>query len=306
MPFFRILTSVIFPVFFIIAAGYFVQKRLRFDVSGLTKVIFYILIPPLIFSRIYQSSLSAGEYGITVLFTFCIVTVMGLLTFPVSAIRGYSAPMRSAFALSVMFYNSGNYGLPVVELLFHQNPAATSIQAVVLAVQNITTFTAGIFIVSRGRRTYGESFRTVLRYPLIYSVALALLLKWFRIPVWEPLWEPINRLASALVPVALLTLGAQLARIRLTSSIVDVALSGFFRLILAPLTGLAAVSLLPVSGMNAQVLVISASMPTAVNTALLAIELKNEPQFASQAVFFSTLFSIATVSVVIYAVTALL
>ena len=52
----------------------------------------------------------------------------------------------------------------------------------------------------------------------------------------------------------------------------------------------------------AQALVISTAFPTAVNSALLALEYDNEPEFAAAAVFYSTLISSVTVSGVIYAV----
>jgi predicted permease len=41
-------------------------------------------------------------------------------------------------------------------------------------------------------------------------------------------------------------------------------------------------------------------MPTAVNTALLAMEFDNEPRFASQTVFYTTILSVVTVSFTIY------
>jgi predicted permease len=68
----------------------------------------------------------------------------------------------------------------------------------------------------------------------------------------------------------------------------------------APLIAVLLLKLFHFSGIAARTLLISTSMPTAVNTALIALEFNNEPQFASQAVLFSTLLSIATVSFSIY------
>ncbi len=53
-------------------------------------------------------------------------------------------------------------------------------------------------------------------------------------------------------------------------------------------------------GIAAQVILICSGAPTAINTVLLAIEFKNEPEYASQTVFFSTAFSALTVPIVIY------
>jgi predicted permease len=57
---------------------------------------------------------------------------------------------------------------------------------------------------------------------------------------------------------------------------------------------------LNIHGLFAQALVLSTSFPTAVNSALLAMEYDNEPAFAASAVFYSTMVSALTVSIVIY------
>ena len=54
-----------------------------------------------------------------------------------------------------------------------------------------------------------------------------------------------------------------------------------------------------ISGVVAQVMVICAAAPSAVNTVLLAIEYRSDPEFASQTVFLSTLLSALTMPVVI-------
>ena len=55
-----------------------------------------------------------------------------------------------------------------------------------------------------------------------------------------------------------------------------------------------------IDGIMAQVMIISAGLPTAVNTALIAVEFDNKPDFASQTVMISTLLSSVTLTVVIY------
>ncbi|MDQ3813565.1 MAG: AEC family transporter, partial [Armatimonadota bacterium] len=66
--------------------------------------------------------------------------------------------------------------------------------------------------------------------------------------------------------------------------------------------GLNAVWHFDIHGTFAQALIVSTSYPTAVNSALLAMEFDNEPDYAAAMVFYSTLFSAATVSLVIFIV----
>jgi predicted permease len=298
--FIGILFRIILPVFLVIGSGYLIQKWLSFDIAGFTKILFYILIPCLIFSRLYKTDLPLLSLGKAFLFAATGIVVMGVISLGVCRARSYHRSMRSAFALSIMFCNSGNYGLPVIELVFDNNPVTTSLQILVLTAQNILTFTLGVFLVARGRSSFRESLGHTLRFPSLYAIILALVCKVFRIPLWQPLWIPIDMMASALVPVALLTLGMQLARIELTRGLYDVALSSFCRLILGPAVALLLLLLFGYRGLSAQALLISSGMPTAVNTALLAMEMENEPRFASQAVLISTLLSTLTVSLIIY------
>ncbi len=302
---YTIFTNVILPILFILSTGYVLQKILKIEVASLTKVIIYVVIPCLIFSRIYQTALSFRDFVKVSAFAVGIIIIMGLFSFPISWIRKYQTSMHSAFALSIMFYNSANYGLPVVELVFSQNTLATSVQIMVLTIQNIITMTLGVFLVSKGQFGLRKSLGRMLRFPVIYAVIAALVLKGFHISIWQPAWVSIERISAALVPMALIILGAHIAKIRLSHRMADIVISAAHRLIVGPLIALVLIKLFHFDGIVAKTLFISTSMPTAANTALLALEFKNESQFASQAVLISTLVSIATVSIAIYGATAL-
>jgi hypothetical protein len=52
-------------------------------------------------------------------------------------------------------------------------------------------------------------------------------------------------------------------------------------------------------GQEATIMVVSRSFPTAVNTALIAHEFKADAQFAAAVVFYSTLLSMFTVTLLI-------
>ena len=101
--------------------------------------------------------------------------------------------------------------------------------------------------------------------------------------------------------MALITLGVQLSKTKFDLKNVDVHLSVFSKLILSPLLALIYIHLLGLNGVVAQVVFIAHSVPTAVNTALIAVECDSCPDFASQAVMLSTLLSAITLTLAIYA-----
>lgn len=69
---------------------------------------------------------------------------------------------------------------------------------------------------------------------------------------------------------------------------------------MGPLLALIMIYLLNIDGIVAQSLFIASSFPTSRNTSTIAMEYQIEPELHAQIVLFSTLFSIITVTVVIY------
>lgn len=69
---------------------------------------------------------------------------------------------------------------------------------------------------------------------------------------------------------------------------------------MGPLLAIAMIYLLNIDGIVAQSLFIASSFPTSRNTSTIAMEYQIEPELHAQIVLFSTLFSIITVTVVIY------
>ena len=99
--------------------------------------------------------------------------------------------------------------------------------------------------------------------------------------------------------------GHQLALVRRDGAAYPVKLSVALRLLGGPLLGLGVFYSLRTAGLvmapfEAQVLLISTSFPTAVNCMLLCLEFHNHPDYAAQAVLYSTLLSPISVTLTIF------
>ena len=87
----------------------------------LAHVVFYALVPCLVFNMLITSRMTGQQFGRMALLNVLILLSMGLIA------RAAAVPLRlsraelSAFLLVVMFSNSGNYGLPVVLFAFGQD-----------------------------------------------------------------------------------------------------------------------------------------------------------------------------------------
>lgn len=285
--------------------GYLVQRRLGFDIRSLTRLNFWIFVPSFLFVKIVSSSLSFKELVSVALHFTIFFVAMFAIAWGVATAIGAGERMRRAMTASVLFYNSGNYGVPVAQLAFPGSPVAESVQAITMTMQNFTNFTIGLSLHAGGADGMNrrDTVLAMFKLPMIYTFIAATVWRTFSLPVPKPVWQALETLAQGLVPIALITLGAQMATLKSHRFSREMSVTLFLRLILAPVLGFFIVKLLNIEGLLAQAIIVSTSFPTAINSALLAIEYNNEPDYAAATVFYSTLISSATVSLVIYAVT---
>ncbi|MRH41684.1 AEC family transporter [Aquibacillus halophilus] len=295
-----ILKDIILPVFILMGIGFLLHKKFRLDISTLAKLNIYFLIPGFIFVKLYSTEITLNLFSNIFLFFCFYVLVLYLISIVISKFMGLDKGEKTAFSNSVMFYNSGNYGVPVNDLVFRSDPFAMSIQVIVLALQNIFLFSYGIFSlqsVSQGK------LRAALGYfkmPVLYAMLAGVFLNIFDVEIPSYIWVPSNYIANAMVSIALITLGAQVAELKFKSGLLRVYCSLTIRLLVGPIIALIIIFLFKIDGIFAQALFISSAMPTSVNSAVIAQEYNNEPNFAAQVVLLSTIASAFTVSMVIY------
>lgn len=302
--FLHIFTHVLLPFFLLVGCGFFLQRRFGYDINPLAKVNVYLFVPAFMFVQVIQSTLTIGQMLQVAGFVGALVALLWLWSQGVAWLRGYSSVRRRAFSLTQMFYNSGNFGLPVNYLAFEGNPFALTTQVIVLVTQNSLNFTIGLMLAAHNG-SWREGWKALLRYPFLYALAVALVIRSAGWEVWPPLWRAVQYLANALIPVATVTLGSQLALVRLHRVSGDVLLACGGRLVLGPLMGLGLLTLLGWQGLLKQALLLSCGAPTAINTTLLTIEFNTDPEFASQVTFLSTLLSGLTVTLLLMGVQAM-
>ncbi|KEQ26661.1 AEC family transporter [Paenibacillus tyrfis] len=297
----HILLNNVIPLTIMIAIGVILYRAFKLDIKTLSKLNFYLFSPALVFKMLYESSLSLAVLGQTLLFFVLFFAVMFLLMEVVIRLRGYKGGMIPAMRNSVIFYNSANYAIPLNQLVFVGDAFTLSIQIIIMMMQSLLPNTYGIYAVNASKRNdMRQTLRTILTLPVIYIIPIAFLMKGLHIPIPGPVYTPINYVSDAFIATALLTLGVQLGSMKWTFNLTDVLLSNVLRLCVGPAVGFLIVMLMGIEGVMAQALVLSCAVPTSLSSVLIAVEYDNEPEFSSQAVFSSTIFSIFTVTLVIY------
>jgi len=298
--FFHIFLHNIVPISVVIGIGILLQRVFRLDIRTLSKLIFYVFSPVIVFQLLYESELSAAIFADVLLFFSVFYVSLIAVVEIVVRLRGYRGGMRGAMRSSVLFYNSANYALPLNQLVFLNNPFTLGIQAVILILMSLMQNVLGVYIVNAHRMGFRQIVRTILTLPVVYAIPLAFLLRGLGVVIPEPISVPLDYLFDAFIAMALLTLGAQLGAMKWEFRFGDVFVSNALRLVVSPVIGWLVGKALGIDGIMLQALVLSCAVPSSLNSVLLAVEFDNEPEFASQTVLASTVFSLFSMTLVIW------
>ena len=295
-----IILDVILPILILMLIGAILQRKFQFNLKQLSTLITYCLMPAAVFVNIYdiriEIDLLLQIIYYLMLYSLSLIIVSHFISKILKLENGESAALKNSISLM----NSGNYGLPVSQLIFSHNPVGVSIQIFIVIFQNLLTYSYGIYNLLSATKTIGGIIQSFLRLPVFHALVLGVFFQSFTIQIPNSIFIPLNQLANGFVAIALILLGAQLSNIKLNffHRVITWALIG--RLLMGPLVALAMIYLLNIDGIIAQSLFIASSFPTSRNTSTIAMEYQIEPELHAQIVLFSTLFSIVTVTVVIY------
>lgn len=312
-----VLLNILAPILLMIGLGAWLRRTFEIDLSTLAKLNIYLFTPAFIFHRVSHSNLSWGEMGGVMTITAMQVFILGLLVWGIGRALKVERKALAAIAMAIMFYNSGNYGIPLAELAFPGKEPGThdggAVQAFTVLAQNVLTFTVGLAIAAYAHAgDLWSSALKILRMPVLYTLTCAILGRlWLQsnpsnqFPV--VILKPMEYLSAGLVPLALVTLGAQLASNPRWPQWKPVSAVMVARLIYAPaqmmallyglhLLGIPALDLWGNDRWPAQLLILTAAVPSAINTLLLTLELGGDADLSADCVFWTTVFSALTMT----------
>src|SRR5699024_10876030 len=140
-----ILQSVLLPIFIMIVLGFILQKKFTLDLKNLAKLNIYVFIPGYIFVKFYKTNFELLLLLYIVVIFIIYIIGLYIVGKPLTLINKRDKGEATTVTNSVLFFNSGNYGVPVNDLVFKGDPLAMSVQVIVLSLQNIFPFSYGIF-----------------------------------------------------------------------------------------------------------------------------------------------------------------
>jgi predicted permease len=298
---------VLLPILVMILLGALVNRRGRIQIDSLNQITIYLLVPSFLFEQVYDSSLSWADIAEITYGTSLPILLLGSMLFWTYRQCRIENNTIAALLLGGLVYNAGNFGLPITELFYQQHPnifpgmdgEGLSVQAMVIMLSNLSVWFFGYGVIAYGK---GQGFRGALgffRLPMAYTVIAAFTVRETGITIPMFLLTPIEYLADATVPIMLLTLGAQLAKNAQWPSWRMIGPLMVVKLLLLPAVTAAVVYLLGMWPWPGAQLVIAAAAPTAVNTLILSVKLDGDRRTAADCVFWTTVGSAASVTLIL-------
>ena len=291
----------ILPIFLAAGVGALLSWEMNVDVKHISRVLFYVFSPALLFSLVIESvtpDLPIGKIALAVILTLLTVAVV---VFIIGKLMGYDKEMIIAMILPALSMNTGNMGLPVC--LFAFGEVGVVYASFVLIANVVTTYTVGAAVASVGKQDLKTALIGLLKLPMIYAVAIAFLFVYTGWTIPLPIIRTVDLLADASIPVMLIILGMQLQKANLKANTKALAVSIGARLLLSPLVMLGLTPLIGISGVAQDVSILQAGMPGAVTSTVLATEYDVKPAFVTAAVAIGTLISPLTLTLLIWLLT---
>jgi malate permease and related proteins len=298
--FIDILTGITLPILTLVAVGYGVQRRYAFDVATLTRMQVYVLIPGALVYFPSAAKLPLETVWPILWLSLVHFAFMFALGWLVAKAFGMTRNQVGLMALVALFSNSGNYGIPLIQLTFPEDYLLY--QSVVLALHSALIAPLALLAMERKGDNPPGIWGALFGTPLLPAVALGYLLKGFDVTLPQVLAVPLKLISEAFTPMALLLLGVQLASIDGKVERPPLLLGVLLRMIVAPASAWAFAALFGFPPMLTAFFVVSAAVPAAGLVAIFAQEFKSEPALASTIVFLSTVVSALTVTGWVYAV----
>ncbi|MGD1862219.1 MAG: AEC family transporter [Leptolyngbyaceae cyanobacterium] len=291
-----ILLPAIAPLALIILAGFIAGRTLNLDRFTLSRLSLYVLLPALIANSLYGITLTAERALLIACGFFLISALLYVLVYTLCRCCQVDPLRQKTLIATTLFANTGNLGLSFITFALGQ-PGLE--RAVVYLVSSSILLTAIGPTLLKGQGL-ATGLRTTLRLPVFWAMLMGLTLQAFSINLPLRLDDGLALLGGAAIPVALITLGIQLAK---THFYMDrlVLIAAALRLVVAPAIAFPVGTAIGLQGQELQVLMLQGAMPTAVNTFIWVTEFGGDSDLVARTIVLSTLLSFITLPSLLWA-----
>ncbi|MBC2705397.1 AEC family transporter [Desulfobacula sp.] len=290
--------STIIPIFIIIFLGLFAKQK-RFItpdfLNQANRLVYYIAIPAMIFSSISKASLNTQMNLEVILITLVSLVAITAIAFGAACFLKMAKPSKGTFIQCAFHGNLGYIGLAVAFYYLGNSGfvKAAIIAGFVMILQNILAVIVLQYHSRNNKDRPGmfDTMKKTMANPVILSALAGILFSLFNIAMPLIIDRALDILKGMALPLALLIIGASLSFEKLKPQFLNVLISCFLKVMVAPAIGFILFKLLSVHPDDYLPGLIILSSPSATLTYIMAKEIGGDPDFAVAAISICTIMS---------------
>ena len=286
------LIDVIFPVFFIIAIGFYLGKKNRkFNTDWITNFAGNVGTPAMIFYTITTTGITLSvfiEY-----FIYALIIIGGFAVIGVIFLFFLKKDIISELP-PLILPNTGNMGVPIC--LFAYGTSGLGVASAIASVIILLHFTIGVLLAKKS-----FSMKILITNMPIYAIFISIIVLYYEWKIPGYIENTTFLLTYATIFLILMSLGIALSRLKVVSW-ADASILGGVRVIVGPIIGFSLIKFLGLTGFAAGVLLIQSAMPSAILTYLVGSMYSEKKVVDSIAsvIVTSTIMSFLTLPIVVY------
>lgn len=297
----NVIVTTISTIVIMIFLGFLLKKinlLKETDVESFNKLVINIFMPCMIFYTLFNADLSEISN-----FTFLPVVpilssiITGLVAYSILKYFNYSQKKIWSVLVTILICNSAFLGFPVNLGVFGTEGLIRAIFCDIGTLISFLILSFVLFLVFGG--SLKSAIRRILLFPPLWAVILGLIFNFFSIPVGELGENVLYYLSGGAIPLIMISLGLSLDFSGLKWNKSFIAFTSFFKLIFFPFVAFFIISFFNLSGLEFNVALIQAALPSGMLGFVLAITYDLEYRLTSDCILFTTVFSLISLPILI-------
>lgn len=292
------LASLVLSIFILILLGYLAKAFNLLeskDAGLLNKVIIYLSLPAMVFQAVRGADFSAR-----LIIVPAVAIAISFVSLGVAYLIGRAASLKKTvfggFLLTASVGNTGYLGYPMTRLIFGQDQLVKAIFYDIFGTI-VFVFTVGLYI----SESYGagrpkiNKIKEFVSFPPLIALVIGYLFK----PIYLPGFfsSAISFLAAATIPLIMISIGLSLQMGKFKDFIFPLAALVVVKLIIGPLLAVGFGVGRAFDPATFKIIILEASMPTAMFTLIFGLKFKLDTDFLSAAILLTTAASLVTIPV---------
>ena len=276
-------------VYIFILMGYIAKKIYKDEINERTLILIsiFFLQPMLTFWGLTRAPIDFNMVYIPFLY-FIIITIALVVLILISQKIFTDQKDKSIFIASSLIGNTANLGIPLGIALFGESSVPYT--SIINIANIIFIYTVGIYFYAKSSYSFKESLIQMVKIPILWSALFALIYNYFNFQINPQIDKVLEMGAYSTIVLQLIIFGIYISKAPIKSHNYKLSFSvSFIKLLALPILGGIVVYFSSLPNNLAAILLVSLSVPLAVNNVNIASLYKCKPYDVTAVVLVSSI-----------------